>query len=301
MISILNRAAGFFSQFFFTINHYIYCKKRRINFRLDTSDWTFSYKEGWTDYFKSFDVVFDGSSETNERHGHGTVLEDIPYKEYGEVLQEVYQYNDFIKAKIAEKMEELHILKGTYESIFIRRGDKLLCESKYLATEEYIKTLLRICEEKGRTCRTIFLQTDDYQAYIDIQAFLHRNDLNIRLLTLCNPDLFGFTMSGIEFYKNPSDFSENQPYIDKIRDMNVQNKIIFDLDRDEMLDHMLTFLVGVDIVLQSRICVTEYSSNVGRFIKLWKGDSVYTAYKDKCQYHEAGKELDLEMVRCPSY
>lgn len=299
MISVLNRAAGFFSQFFFTMNHYIYCKKRRINFRLDTTDWTFSYQNGWIDYFKPFDLVFDESAESNERHGHGTVLEEVSYKEYGNVLKEVYQYNDFIKGKISEKMEELCLLKGAYESIFIRRGDKLLCESKYLETEEYIKTLLRVCD--GSTCRTIFLQTDDYQAYIDIQTFIEKNGLDIRVLTLCKPDLFGFTMSGIEFYKNPSDFSENQPYINRIREMNVQNKIIFDLNKEEMLDHMITFLVGVDIVLQSRVCVTDYSSNVGRFIKLWKGESVYTAYKDKCQYHEAGKELDLEMMRCPSY
>ena len=135
----------------------------------------------------------------------------------------------------------------------------------------------------------------------DIINYIEKNGLDIRVLTLCKPDLFGFTMSGIEFYKNPSDFSENQPYINRIREMNIQNKIIFDLNKEEMLEHMITFLVGVDIVLQSRVCVTDYSSNVGRFIKLWKGESVYTAYKEKCQYHEAGKELDLEMMRCPSY
>ena len=296
MISILNRSSGFFSQFFFTINHYIYCKKRNINFTLDSSDWTFSYKNGWTDYFKSFDLNF-GIGPSGERHTHGTVLEDVSYREYGEVLREVYQYNDFIQSKINEKMEELKLVKCEYDSIFIRRGDKLLCESRFIETEEYIKKIL----EKKPDCKTIFVQTDDYQAYLDITSYIENQGLQINVLTLCKSDLFGFTMSGIEFYKNPSDFKENQPYIDKIRDMNVQNKIIFDLDKEEMLEHMITFLIGVDIVLQSNICVTDYSSNVARFIKLWKGELVYTALQDGSQYHEAGKELDIDMIKCPAY
>lgn len=83
--------------------------------------------------------------------------------------------------------------------------------------------------------------------------------------------------------------------------MNIKNKIVFDLDKESMLDDMIKFLVGVDIVLNSKICVTDYSSNVARFIKLWKGENVYTAFNGKTQYHEAGEELDITMIRCPSY
>jgi len=288
MISVMNKAAGFFSQFFFIINQYIYCKKRELNFTLDTSEWTFSYKNGWTDYFKSFDLVFENGDREHSRYGHGNVLEEIPYYAYGEVLREVYQYNDFIKSKINEKMVELELIPGTYDSVFIRRGDKLLCEFQFIETEPYIKTLI----EQNPNCKTIFLQTDDYNCFLDIQKYIQENSLDIRLITLCKENLFGFTMSGIEFHNNPSDFNENQPYINKIHDMNVQNKIIFDLDKEEMLDHMVTFLVGLDIVLQSNICVTDWSSNVARFIKLWKGDTVINSI---------GKPLDLNMMRCPSY
>lgn len=294
MISVLNRSAGFFSQFFFTINHYIYCKKRQIDFSLDSSDWTFSYKEGWTDYFKPLELRFGNQSEQC-RYGHGTVLEDVAYSEYGKVLREVYQYNDFIQSKINEKRRELQL--DNYNSIFIRRGDKLLCESIIIETTKYIEKLL----EKDPTCNTIFIQTDDYQCVIDIREYLKEKGLYIRVLTLCPDNLFGFTMSGTEFYNTSSNFEENRPYIDKIREMNIKNKIIFDLDKESMLDHMLTFLVGLDIVLNSKICVTDYSSNVARFIKLWKGENVYTAFNGNTQYHEAGEELDITMVRCPSY
>jgi hypothetical protein len=294
MISVLNKSAGFFSQFFFTINHYIYCKKRQIDFSLDSSEWTFSYKDGWTDYFKPLELRFGNASEQS-RHGHGTVLEDVAYSEYGNVLREVYQYNDFIQSKINEKRRELQL--ENYNSIFIRRGDKLLVESIFIETTKYIEKLL----EKDPNCKTIFIQTDDYQCVLDIQSYLKENGLYIRVVTLCPDNLFGFTMSGTEFYNTSSNFQENQPYIDKIRGMNIKNKIIFDLDKEDMLDHMITFLVGLDIVLNSNICVTDYSSNVSRFIKLWKGDTVYTAFSGKTAYHEAGEELDITMIRCPSY
>jgi hypothetical protein len=297
MISVLNKSAGFFSQFFFTINHYIYCKKRQIDFSLDSTEWTFSYKDGWTDYFKPIELRFGNECipPVDGRYGHGTVLENVAYSEYGKVLREVYQYNDFIQSKIHEKRAELQL--ENYNSIFIRRGDKLLVESIFIETEKYIEKML----EKDPDCKTIFLQTDDYNCFLDIQAYLNEKGLDIRLITLCPENLFGFTMSGNEFYNTSSNFQENQHYIDKIRDMNVKNKIIFDLDKDSMLDHMVTFLVGLDIVLQSKICVTDYSSNVARFIKLWKGDNVYTAFNGASQYHEAGKELDVDMVKCPSY
>jgi hypothetical protein len=284
----MDRTAGFFSQFFFIINQYIYCKKRQLNFTLDTSEWTFSYKNGWTDYFNSFDLVFEDGEREQGRYGHAKVLEEIPYSAYGEVLREVYQYNDFIQSKINEKMDELGLIPGTYDSIFIRRGDKLLCEFQFIETEPYIKTLL----EKNPNCNTIFLQTDDYNSFLDIQTYIRERSLDIRLITLCKENLFGFTMSGIEFHNNPSDFKENQPYINQIHDMNVQNKIIFDLNKEEMLEHMTTFLVGVDIVLQSNICITDWSSNVARFIKLWKGETVINSI---------GKPFDLNKMCCPSY
>ena len=56
IISILDKTSGFFSMFFFTINHYIYCIKNNINFKLDTSNWLFKFEKGWEDYFESIDI-----------------------------------------------------------------------------------------------------------------------------------------------------------------------------------------------------------------------------------------------------
>jgi hypothetical protein len=145
---------------------------------------------------------------------------------------------------------------------------------------------------KNPECNTVFLQTDDYQCYIDIQSFLKKRSLDIQVVTLCDENLFGFTMSGTEFYHNTSCFEENQPYIESVREKNVKNKLIFDFNKEEMREHMTTFLVGIEIILQSAVCVTDYSSNVARFAKLWKGDSVI---------HVRGEEYDENSQSCPSY
>jgi len=288
IVSVLNRAAGFFSQFFFTVNHYIYCMKNKINFTLKSDEWTFLYQFGWTDYFLPFDLLFNDNDNTNSQYGHGNVIEDVAYLEYKNALPLVYKYNEFIQSKINEKMDEFELTKGSYSSIFIRRGDKLLCESKFIETNKYIETLLNVEPD----CKIVFLQTDDYNCYIDLINYINDRGLDIKVLTLCNNNLFGFTMSGVEFYNTDSNFSENNPYIHTIRSMNVKNKLIFDMDKEEIREHMTTFLVGVDIVLQSKICVTDYSSNVGKFIKLWNSDSVI---------HVFGEDMDLYKVSCPSY
>lgn len=288
IISVLNRSAGFFSQFFFTINHYIYCMKHKIGFFLKSDDWTFLYQHGWTDYFLPIESPLNTLNHINSEYGHGNVIEDISFLEYKKALPLVFKYNDFIQSKINEKMDELHLKKGGYSSIFIRRGDKLLCESKFIETEKYMDALLKVEPD----CKIIFLQTDDYHCYTDLMKYITENSLDIQIITLCDSNLFGFTMSGIEFYNTDSNFQENNPYIHKIRSMNVKNKIIFDMNKDEIREHMITFLVGLDIVLQSKICVTDYSSNVGKFIKLWNGDSVV---------HVFGEEMDLNRIGCPAY
>jgi len=288
IISILSRSAGFFSQFFFTINHYIYCMKNQISFTLKSDDWTFLYQHGWTDYFMPIELQFEESNHINREYGHGNVIEDVSFLEYKNALPLVYKYNDFIQSKINKKMDELQLTKGEYSSIFIRRGDKLLCESKFIETEKYMETLMKVDPE----CKCIFLQTDDYNCYNDIMKFITENGLKIQVITLCDSNLFGFTMSGVEFYNTNSNFEENNPYIHKIRSMNVKNKIIFDMNKEEIREHMITFLVGVDIVLQSKLCITDYSSNVGKFIKLWNDDSVV---------HVFGQEMDLNTIGCPAY
>ena len=52
--------------------------------------------------------------------------------------------------------------------------------------------------------------------------YIRENSLDIQVITLCDSNLYGFTMSGVEFYNTNSNFEENNPYIYKIRSMNVK-------------------------------------------------------------------------------
>lgn len=327
MISVLNRSTDFFSQFLFTMNHYIYCKKHKIDFTLDTENWTFSYEKGWTDYFEPIDLTFQDKNKNHNystRYGHGYIIEDVPFQEYTDIIPEMYRYNEFMKKEIEKKKKELNLETDKYASIFIRRGNKLLCESEYIPTKKYIECLLK----KDPDCQKIFLQTDDYNCYNDIQSYLNEtNQEYIRVITLCPETLFGLSDQG--FYNTQSNIEENPPYIEKIRSMDVQNKLVFDLyqrrfesvtkrgtqlktvtcnvdedssaerikffngiNKEEMLDHMIRFLVGIDLLYQSSICVTDYSSNVAKFLKLWKGDKVIDVLNT---------EYELNKVKCPTY
>ena len=180
------------------------------------------------------------------------------------------------------------------------------CGDKYqdkfqLITQSYIY-LLKIADENNildtkinKEVKNISYEDFEllnYNCYNDIMKYITENGLYIQVITLCDKNLFGFTMSGVEFYNTESNFEENNEYIHQIRSMNVKNKIIFDMNKEEIREHMVTFLVGLDIVLQSKICVTDYSSNVGKFIKLWNGDSVV---------HVFGQEMDLNKIECPAY
>ena len=59
LVTQLDYSAGFYSQLFFLINHYIYCKKNNINFIINSNEWLFKYKDGWEDYFEPIILSFN--------------------------------------------------------------------------------------------------------------------------------------------------------------------------------------------------------------------------------------------------
>ena len=100
---------------------------------------------------------------------------------------EFYIYNETTSQKIYDCKNKLNLINKKYDSIFIRRGDKLVSESEYIPTVNYIELLLK----KNPICNTIFLQTDDYNCYLDLVNYVTNNNLNIDIITLCNPKSLG--------------------------------------------------------------------------------------------------------------
>jgi len=289
IISILPESTGFFSSVFFFMNHYIYCKKNKLNFKIISNKWLFSYINGWNDYFENILQITDDNSELDIKYvKYGDILYNYPIFEYKNVLWDIYKYNNHTISHINTTIQNLGLENKEYGSIFIRRGDKLFYESKFYPTEKYVDLLL----EKYPDCKIIFLQTDDYNTYIDIEKYINSKQLNIKLITLCNKNQKGvMTYNHGHIYTN---ITKNSEYINNIRNELILTKPVTEMSKDEIYNHTMTMLVGLDIVFHSKYCILDYQSNVSRFIKLAHDipENVFDI---------DGFQLDLNKEICPAY
>lgn len=300
--SVLWKSAGFYSLFFFTINHYLYSKSKKRSFKIISDDWLFKYEKGWEDYFLNIDIMNDNDENYNTMClGHPLLNFDdsqtvnlFTTTEYKNAIKEIYLYNDITKQYIYETKKRLQLIDQQYDSIFIRRGDKLIIESQYIHTDEYIELLLK----KNPNSERIFLQTDDYNCYLDLEKYIKTHKLNIKLITLCDEKtkggMFMFSKDGIEWALKEN--ANNKEYLNnQIENINNTTPIC-SLNNEEMYQHTITMITGIDIVLHSNICICDYSSNVSRFIKLAhiNSDHVYNLLSPDT-------DINMNSTMCPAY
>lgn len=291
IVSILSNKAGFFSTFFHTLNHYIYCKKNHINFRINSKDWLFKSINGFSDYFeKSTDLNYYDDSKYELEYGHGNQIGNYTIQEYVNIIPEIYKYNDDTIKEIQKTKMRFNLIDGNYDSIFIRRGDKLGNESQFLEESKYIDLLL----QKNPLCHTIFLQTDDYNCFLGLKKYIDSRNLKIQLYTICDPDSMGVIVRNHE--KNVLNTTiKNKQYLDSIIDRLNETKSVEDMNSDEIYQHTITMLIGIDILIHSNICVLDYQSNVSRFIKL-------THKNPKNVYDIMNPDTDIDYLKrvCPT-
>ena len=294
IISILNKESGFYSLFFFTINHYLYCKKNNINFKLNTDEWLFKYLYGWTDYFENIELNYNLNDIDIQYYKNCQCIDNFPIKCYKNIINEIYIYNKNTLEQINNTKKNLNLLFNDYDSIFIRRGDKLIKESKYINSVEYLDFLLI----KNPSCKKIFLQTDDYNCYIELKEYINNNNLNIELLTLCNENIkgivvFDFNLNTIK--NNNIEDNINREYLNKNNEIKL-SKSVNEMNNIEIYKHTIDMIIGIDIILKSNICVTDYQSNVSRFIKLahQNSDTVYDILSPNV-------DIDYDRNICPAY
>lgn len=297
IISIIDKSAGFFSQLFFSLNHYIYSRKHNEIFILDSSEWMFKYKIGWEDYFET--PIMKEEENINPTQNQmpnikiGSflkILDEYPISEYKNYLKDYYVYNRQTREQIKRKKEELNLLSQIeYGSIFIRRGDRLFSESKLIAGELYIKMLL----EKYPTVKIVFLQTEDYTCYEEIQQYINENKLNIQIKTLCKPHQRGSLISRLPNYIH-TNIENNKNYINNIREQLHNTIEVINMTPEQKYIHTMDMIIGLDIVLNSKICICDYQSNVSRFIKL--------AHKNENNVYDVlNTPFDYTKKICPSY
>lgn len=297
--SVLDKSAGFYSVLFFTINHYIHCKKNNKTFKLDDSNWLFKSVNGWTDYFKTID--FEGGNDTHEEPQvlkHNQLAGNFLMWDYQDIIRNhLYLYNDEVAREIREKKTELGLVHGEYDAIFIRRGDKLCCESKFIDTNQYVELLLR----KNPNCCTIFVQTDDYNVFLDVEKYVKTHNLNIRVVTMCDPNTRGMVifdkvlsveLNNVVIRGNQM----NQQYFETIYDDLKKFTPVEKMNSEQIYRHTVDMLIGVDIVLHSKYCILDNQSNVSRFISVAHND--YTKLFDVRYPNE---NINMGWSMCPAY
>lgn len=289
IVSQLHDNVGFYSQFFFVMNHYLYCKENRRNFTIDSQKWLFNSKEGWNDYFETIDLKFN-NNDTTKTVGHQETLSDYKTIEYKNIISEVYKYNKKTIDKIDSYKTTNNLLCKEYDSIRIRRGDKLAAESMYIDEKKYIEHLL----QKNPLCKKIFVSTDDYNAFIGIQDYITNNNLNIEITTSCDKNNFGFSTNNT--YKNGLKDSINREYVDKVIDKINESKSVVEMNSDEKYNHTIDLLIDVDILINSNICVLDYQSNISRFVKLAHNNS-----ENVYDILNPNSDIDYEKKVCPAY
>ena len=257
---------GFYSMFFFMLNHYIYCKINKINFKIKTDSWLFKYNNGWTDYFINTELIYNSNNNSKD-FSVLDVLGNYTTEMYINAINDIYVYNTITSNKITDVKFQFKLIDNQYDSIFIRRGDKLAEESKYYPDELYLQLLL----EKNPTCNTIYLQTDDYNSYINLNKYITNNKLSINLYTLCDENSFGVILNNMQRNKLNNAAINNQnnkDYLSSIINNLNNTKSVEDMNKDEIYKHTLDMIIGVDLVRKSNICICDFQSNVTRFIKL---------------------------------
>lgn len=300
IISELEKQAGFYSELFFTINHYLTAKRRNESFILWAKNWLFRSVYGWTDYFKSCDEL--NTSEpmgTYEIAKHNMVLDNFNMWDYRDAIRNhIYLYNETVETAIKNVKTKLGLVAGQYDAIFIRRGDKLCKESQFFETETYLNLLF----EKNPDCKCIFLQTDDYNCFLDLKRILtDRGREDVKVITICRPEVKGMIVfdNDLEVDLNNCCIKGNQKneeYFKSVGEDLRKFKPVNKMNSQEIYDHTVEMLIGVDIVLRSNFCILDNQSNVSRFISI-AHDNLGRVFD--VRYPK--ENIEMYWTMCPAY
>jgi hypothetical protein len=88
----------------------------------------------------------------------------------------------------------------------------------------------------------------------------------------------------------------NKEYISTVLE-NLRNTTpIEQLNNEEIYQHTIDMLIGIDIVLNADFVICDYSSNVSRFIKLANKNS-----NNVFDINQPDKDIDWNKTNCPAF
>lgn len=238
----LHPAAGMFSDMFFLLESYIRANRAKHDFYVDSSKWSYKYKDGWHDYFSS---LLEKPNDIEQRYNtiivcsHRQVNKSIDsdgkicIRDYVDNIKHIFTLNDRIVNICEAKRKEYG---GDYEAIYIRRGDKMTPgESPFTQVNDIIK---QIQFEEGTP---LFVQTDDYTEVVNIRSVLPHKRL-LHIVPDTRKGAYESDRQGADADKKRTDTEE--------------------------------FLLGVYLCTHAKKCWVDIYSNVSRFIKIYAFDTV---------------------------
>jgi hypothetical protein len=228
MIFCLDHTNGFFATFFIMCNAYIASKKMGSPFYITHSHWSYTYDQGWHDYFVTLrhppfiprlrDPIKVGCDLAR------FYKPDFPLAEYSTCIRELF----VLKPELLHRVSALvATLPSDYIAVFVRRGDKLAEEADYISFADIAQRI------PHSDTSTFFIQTDDYGVVEEAMRALPAARI------VCT----------VPFTKRGS-FHTVRRSPQQIRE-----------ETEEML-------IGLSVCLRSSSCWSDATSNVGRFLKL---------------------------------
>jgi hypothetical protein len=189
------------------VGYYLIAKKNLLDFYFQDDGFMYRHTDGWHDYFDSLSIYnaskqYENPLDLDIKNDSQISMFNIfskdnffTLKENKDALCLLTKLNARMNSLLEESLKNLQLEVGQFDSIFIRRGDKMFSESTYYDTEVYIDKLI----EKGTS--SIYVQTDDYAAFEELEEIIKNKYQNrIRICTLCPKTKRG-TVTSIS-YKN---------------------------------------------------------------------------------------------------
>lgn len=263
----LNAGGGFFSTFFFLCKAFLTARALRVPFYVEDRGWPYTHRFGWRDYFRSLEPP-PAVMLNPRRVTHITQGSEPHYKlrEYVEACREIFKLQPHLAQRAHAIASQMN---GNYVAVFVRRGDKLIEEAKYISISDILAKI------PHTSATTFFVQTDDYTV---VEEFRSLHPANKVFSTVPS------TKRGSYHARWFLERERNNPHIGSIVPLLEQTPQQIQTETEEML-------VGISVCLMAPECWTDFTSNVGRFIKLVARNAHFYPYE---------LPITMDMNLCPS-
>ncbi len=209
---------GFWAEITSVAQAMIYAWHHGLQLVLDSSDFAYRARDGWTDYFQRFcrDASEVPSEKVRERlrfrpRGQPSDFPKLqaftpPTSRFDKVelpnrdawlryfLRMIVELGPASATELGRLRESLDLPKD-YVALHIRRGDKVGDEDSFYPTELYFE---RLEERVPLGNRGIFVMSDDYAAVEEVHRYLVSRGRTNQVLTLCRPVHTGFSVKDLQ-------------------------------------------------------------------------------------------------------